>query len=105
MATRTPAPRPDTAPEPQDHKKPAEESGTIFTVELDGHQITANFSAFTNVRLMRKVRKDDFDAILDLFEQAFPDLDTVEEQFDLVDITDYLAFITRVQEAVPNSQS
>lgn len=103
MATRTPTPRPDTAPEPQDHKKPAE--STIFTVEFDGHEVTANFSAFTNVRLMRKVRKDDFDAILDLFEQAFPDLDTIEEQFDLVDIADYLTFITRVQEAVPNSQS
>lgn len=105
MTTRTPAPRPDTAPEPQDHKKPAEEAATIFTVELDGHLVTADLAAFSNVRLMRKVRRDDFDAILDLFEQAFPDLDTVEEQFDLVDITDYLAFITRVQEAVPNSRS
>ena len=106
MATRrTPAPRPASAPAPQDHqsKADAEEESTVVTVELDGREIRADMAAFANMRLMRKVRKEDIDALIELFESVFPDLDQIEQDFNLTTYGEYAEFMQRVQEQVPNS--
>lgn len=105
MATRrTPAPRPATAPAPQDHQPKADaEESTVVTVELDGHEIRADMAAFANMRLMRKVRKEDIDALIELFESVFPDLDQIEQDFNLTTYGEYAEFMQRVQEQVPNS--
>ena len=102
---------PKNARQPQDRKpkaKPVEvetaDDGKI-TVELDGMTIVADLTVVTNVRLLRKMKRNDMEALIAFYEAMFgpEQLDAIEEQFSLVDMVDYEGFTKRFMEAVPNS--
>lgn len=94
---------------PQDHKSKknadAEEASTVVEVELDGYRVVADFAAYRNLRLMRRMKRGDISAVLDMVELIFGDAtDEIEERFNLVTDEDWGAFLTRVAEAGnPNS--
>lgn len=75
-------------PVPQD-PKPVPNSG-VLEVVVDEVEISLDLSVLRDIRIMRKIRNDDQDAIIDFYERLFPDqLDELEERFDLSDIEDY----------------
>ena len=106
-ASGNPARRTAARP-PQDRKPKATpaapasvlgEDGT-FTVTLDGMTFTVDATPAANLRLMRKIKRNDLEAVMDFVELAFgDDLDAVEEHFDLVEAQDYVELFRRACEA------
>lgn len=75
------------------------EDGT-FTVTLDDLTFTVDATPAANLRLMRKIKRNDFEAVMDFVEAVFgDDLDAVEEHFDLVEARDYVELFRRACEA------
>ena len=75
------------------------EDGT-FTVTLDGLTFTVDATPAANLRLMRKIKHNDLEAVMDFVELVFgDDLDAVEEHFDLVEAQDYVELFRRACEA------
>lgn len=107
-ATASGNPARRTAARPQDRKPKATpaapasvlgEDGT-FTVTLDGMTFTVDATPAANLRLMRKIKRNDLEAVMDFVELAFgDDLDAVEEHFDLVEAQDYVELFRRACEA------
>lgn len=90
---------------PQDRKPKATpasvlgEDGT-FTVTLDDLTFTVDATPAANLRLMRKIKRNDLEAVMDFVEAVFgDDLDAVEEHFDLVEAQDYVELFRRACEA------
>ena len=85
-------------------KAPNKAAQIIHEVVVDGTEITVDLSPLRNLRLMRRLKNDDFAALIELFEGMFGDqLDALEEQFDLVTVDDYNDFNARVMaEISPN---
>lgn len=80
------------------------QNNTTVTVTIDGHTVHADFDITQNVQVMRRIRKGDMDAMLDLVDRMFGDqVDDIETRFNLVTIEDWGNFIHRIGEAVPNS--
>ena len=77
----------------------------IFTVELDGVTITVDMTPARNLRLIRRIKHDDVEALLEFVEGTFGDqLPDLEAAFGLSDIEDYNTFMERVmKELSPNS--
>ena len=93
-------------PATRDHKpKATAVADSVQTVTLDGITFSLDFAPASNIRLMRRVRRDDMDAVMEWIEAVFgDDLDRLEEAFDLNDIMDYMRLFQRAAEAVnPNS--
>lgn len=93
---------------PQDRKPKQgadETASTVVAVELDGYEIVADFAAYRNLRLMRRMKKGDISAVIDMVEDIFGDqTDAIEEHFDLTTDEDWSAFLVRIAEAAnPNS--
>ena len=75
------------------------EDGT-FTVTLDDLTFTVDATPAANLRLMRKIKHNDYEAVMDFVEAVFgDDLDAVEEHFDLVEAQDYVELFRRACEA------
>ncbi len=75
------------------------EDGT-FTVTLDGLTFTVDATPAANLRLMRKIKRNDLEAVMDFVEAAFgDDLDAIEEHFDLTDAQEYVELFRRACEA------
>lgn len=98
MATKAPQ---DRKPKAKETKEP---SGVV-TAELDGMEVTADFSHIRNVRLLRRMRRGDMTATIEFMEKVFGDqTDEVEEHFKLETDEDWGEFFQRVAEAgSPNS--
>ena len=106
--TKTKAPsRPTSAKAPQDRKPKAAASvkDGIVTATLDGLTFKVDARPAANLRLMRRIRANDMEAVLEFVERAFPeDVETIEEHFDLQGVDDYLNLFRRACEAAnPNS--
>ncbi|MFT3877137.1 MAG: hypothetical protein QM708_12050 [Propioniciclava sp.] len=96
-------------PATHDHQ-PKAPAVTTIDVELDGNTITVDLAPVRNVRLMRRLKNEDVGALVEFFEGTFGEqLDELEERYNLVDIDEYQALLSRVMEKVaaanPNSRS
>lgn len=99
-----------TIKKPQDRKPKSPKKGKKKgaeqyrrTVEIDGVSVVLDLEVTLDFRLQRRLHKEDGEALHEWMERLFPDLDTVETQFELRTIDDYAAFAQRALEAVPNS--
>ncbi len=106
---QTPRKRPSASAKPK--PKPAAvaraqgEETMRRTIELDGVTIDLDLTPARNVRLMRRLKRDDMEALLEFFDGVFgaDQLDMLEDRFGLVDVEDYNEFLQRAMGAVsPN---
>ena len=76
----------------------------VTEVVLDDVEIQLDLSVLRDLRIMRRIRNDDQDAILDFYERLFPDqLDELEDVFELSDVDDYNQLLKRCMESAnPN---
>lgn len=95
---------------PQDRKPAKVDKGTTdgegtISAVLDGHPVRVDATPAANMRLMRRIKKGDPEALLEFIERAFGDdqLDQLEEWFGLEAVTDYMELFARACEAAaPN---
>ncbi|MDO5533232.1 MAG: hypothetical protein Q4F65_01085 [Propionibacteriaceae bacterium] len=101
-------PRRRTTPKPTaGQARPKATAGDSMrrTIELDGVTIELDLAPARNVRLMRRLKREDMEALLEFFDGVFgaDQLDMLEDRFNLVDVEDYNAFLQRAMGAVsPN---